>query len=119
MRKFLRTGTRRFLRLGRNRRKNQKWRSSKGIHGKIREKRKGRPRKVEIGFGTKKQEKGKVKGKVPVMIRNLEEAQGVSRGMLIIIGRIGRKKRLEIEQKVREKGGEVLNIKKYEGAGKK
>lgn len=114
---FLRTGTRRYKRLGRTKRKLQRWRKPRGRHSKIRETKKSRPLKVDIGYGTQKSERGKVAGKIPVFIANLAQAEKIAKGTLVIIARIGKKKRMEIEKKVREKGGEVLNQKnKLRGA---
>ena len=104
-RKFLRTGTLRFKRLGRNRKKKQRWRMPKGRHSKVREKRKGRSRKVEIGYK-------KEKGKVQQIIKNIKQAEKINKGDLVIIGSIGKKKRIEIEKRIKEKGGEIINKRK-------
>jgi len=102
--KFLRTGTKRYKKLGRK--KKQKWRKPRGRDNKMREKRKGRPKKVMVGFKKGEKERGKVEGKRLVYIRNLKQAENVGKGDLIIISRrIGKKKREEIEKKIKEKGG--------------
>ena len=109
--KFLRTGTRRFKRLGKGRKRLQKWRRARGRDSKIREKRKGRPRKVVIGYRSKKSERRRIKGKIPVFVANLKQAEKTEKGEIIIIAKIGRKKRKEIENKIQEKGGIILNLK--------
>jgi len=87
MRKFLRTGTRRYKKLGRK--KLQRWRKARGRDNKIREKRAGRSRRVEIGYRTKKSERDKIGGKKPVFVRNIKEAEEVTKGDIVIIAKIG------------------------------
>lgn len=105
-RKFLRTGTRRYKRLGRK--KIQRWRKPRGRHNKMREKRKGRPRKVEIGYRTSRKERGKINGKMPVFVKNLRDAEKVERDSLIIIAKVGKKKRGGLLEKIKERGGIIL-----------
>ena len=105
--KFLRSSTHYYKRLGRK--KKQRWRKARGRDSKIREKRKNRPRKVEIGFRTSGKERGKIEGKEIKLIRNIKEAEKINKGDLIIISRVGKKKRLELEKKIKEKSGEILN----------
>ncbi|MGD2073030.1 MAG: eL32 family ribosomal protein [Candidatus Thorarchaeota archaeon] len=110
--KFLRTGTRRYKRLGKGRKKLQRWRKPRGRDNKIREKRKGRARKVEIGYRTKKTERNKINGRLVMIVRNMKEADSVGKGDLIIMAKVGRKKREELGKKIKEKGGQILNVKK-------
>lgn len=108
--KFLRTSTRNFIRLGKNRKKKQKWRKPRGRHNKIREKRKGKPRKVEIGYRKNKKERGKIKGKIPIIIKNVKELENINKDEnIIIIGKVGKKKKKEILEIAEKKGIEILN----------
>jgi len=111
-RNWVRTGTRRFKRLGRTRKKLQRWRKPKGRDNKIREKRAGRLKKVLIGFKNKKSDRGKVNGKIPINVENLKQAEKVEKGQLIIIAKVGKKKREALEKIIKEKGGEIFNKKK-------
>ena len=108
--KFLRVCTRKFKRL--KRRKNQKWRKAKGHDNKIRLKRKGRPKKVEIGYKQNKENRGKIRGEFPVFIRNLKDAEKINKNLVIVSSKLGKKKRIEIERIIKEKGGEILGKKK-------
>ena len=109
--KFVRTGTRRYRRLSKNRIK-QRWRKPRGRHNKLREKKKSRQRKVEIGYRTEKSGRGMINGKYPLFIRNLRYSEKINSGSLVIKkGKIGKKKRAEIVKKIEEKGGEILNKK--------
>ena len=57
--KFLRGKWRTYSKLGKGRKKKQKYRKPKGRDNKIRERKKGNPKKVEVGY--KKQKKGQKK----------------------------------------------------------
>ncbi len=107
--KFLRGKWRTYSKLGRGRKKKQKYRKPRGRHNKIREKMKGNPRKVSIGY--KKPEKKKR----VIVIFNIQGLLELNRGEKIILAKIGNKKKLEIVKKAEEKGIEIvnLNIKKF------
>jgi large subunit ribosomal protein L32e len=105
----LRTGTRRYKRLGKSRKKLQRWRRPRGRDNKIRERRKNRGLRVAIGYRSKKDGRGKVEGQIPIMIKNLRETEKIEKGALVIISKVGKKKRIEIEKNVKEKGGKILN----------
>ncbi len=110
--KFLRTNTRDFLKLGKKRKKNQKWRNPRGRDSKIREKRRGHPKKVEVGYRTKKENRDKIKSKKVLLIKNILEAKKAnSKENVAIIGKIGKKKREEIEKILTQNKVEVLNKK--------
>jgi large subunit ribosomal protein L32e len=111
-RKFIRANWTKKVRLGRKHKKNQKWRRARGRHSKIREKRKGRTKKVEIGYKNNKKERGKIRGKEVIMIRNLKDVGRIKKGNLVILAKLGKKKIIEIEDKIKEKGGEIINIRK-------
>lgn len=101
MTKFLRTDINKYKKLGRK--KLRKWRRARGRHNKIREKKKGRRRKVEIGY-----KKAKTEG--IIFIRNLKDTNKIKKGENIIIGHIGKRKRKEVEKKIMELGGKILNL---------
>ncbi len=108
-RKFLRTGTLRHKRLGRKTK--QRWRKARGRDNKIREKRKGRARKVQIGYKQPELKRRRIKGKIPIYVENIKQAERIEKGALVIIRKIGKKKRMIIEKKIKEIGGEILNKK--------
>lgn len=105
---FLRRNWDKFSRLGKNRRKKQVWRSPKGRHNKMRLKRKGYPAVVSIGY--KKEENKKA-----VIVTNPKELEKIVKGEIIIVGKVGNRKRMEIVKKAREKGIQVqnINVKKF------
>lgn len=113
--KFLRSETHRFSRLGKGRKKLQKWRRPRGKHNKTRQDRFGYPVQPGIGFGTPKKYSGKVKGLIPVLINRESELSSLTKDNIIIIARkLGARKKLNILKKASE-----LNIKVLNAGGKK
>ena len=110
--KFLRVGARRFIRFGKGRKKKQKYRRAKGRHSKVREKRKTRTGMVEIGFRTPKAERGKIKNKKVIFVRNFSDLKNVGKNDLVIIASVGKKKRKLIEQEIEKKEAKILNLRK-------
>lgn len=100
--KFIRRNWDKYSRLGRGRRKLQKWRRPQGIHSKMRKRRKGYPSSPEIGM---KSPFKKIK-----LIENMKQLLQLKKGEEIVIRKIGRKKRKEIEKKAAELGIRILNL---------
>ncbi len=115
MKKFLRRDWKRYSRLGRKKKKKQVWRKPKGRHNKMREKRKGYPSVVKIGYKKDKKLRGMVKNKKPVIIKNLKDLEKINANEMIILGSIGKKKKTEIIKEADKKNIEIynLNIKKF------
>src|SRR4030042_6668044 len=95
--KFIRRNWTKFSRLGKKRKKKQVWRRAKGRHSKTREKRKGYPIKVMIGFKQPKKTR-------PIFVNNMKELEKVKKGEIAIVGKVGMKKKIEIIKKAKEKG---------------
>src|SRR5690606_8972213 len=101
--KFLRTDAKRHSRIGKNRKKLQKWRRATGRHNKIRKKRFGYPSSPTIGYKKPTKESGKVKGLYPVLVENIRTLDKIEKGQGIILSRrTGAKKRMEIIKKANE-----------------
>ena len=111
--KFTRRGTRRHSKLGRGKKSKQKWRKPKGRDNKMRENKKSRPPVVSVGYRKPKEDRGKIEneGKRPVRVENLKEAEQVEKNDLVIIASVGKKKRLAIEEKIKEKDADIYNDK--------
>ncbi len=107
---FKRRNWTRASRLGKNRKNKQTWRRAKGRHNKVREKRKGYPIKVMIGFKTDKKERGLLENKKPVIVNNLRELERIQKGEIAIVGKVGKRKMIEIIKKAKEKGITVNNL---------
>lgn len=107
---FLRTSGHNKLKLGYGRnRKDRKWRRARGRHNKIREKRKGRLKKVESGYRTNRELRGQIGGKIPVFVKNMHDLSRVKKNDVVIIATMGRRKRIGIENKIKELGATLLN----------
>ncbi len=116
--KFVRRCARRHSKLGKGRRKKQKWRKPKGRDNKMREKVKSRPPVVSVGYRKAKDERGKINGKNVVRVENLKDVEKVKKEDAVIIAKVGRKKREEIEKKL-PKDVEILNKKKEKSKAEK
>jgi large subunit ribosomal protein L32e len=101
--KFLRRDWKRHGRIGKGRKRLQRWRAPKGRHNKMRDKRKGYPRVVSIGY------KGKNKEEIKV-IKNLKDLEMMNKNRPAIIGNVGKKKKLELAKKAKELKLNVLNL---------
>ena len=109
--KFVRRSTWKFSRMGLGRRKLQRWRSAVGRHSKIRKNRFGYTKSPRIGFKSPKNESGKIRGKLPILVRNMIELSSASKENVIIIARrVGAKKRIEMIKKANEIGVAILNV---------
>jgi len=119
---FLRRSWNKYKKLGKGIKKNRKWRSPKGRDNKMREKRRGYPAVVSIGYGTDKKFAGKINDKKPVIVNNINEVAKVGKEQVAILGNVGKKKKIEIAKKAKEMKIEIynLNIEKFlKGAEKK
>ncbi len=108
--KFLRRLTRQYSKLGRKRKSKQVWRKPKGRDNKLREKRKNRGPVVSIGYRTEKTGRGKINGKSVVTVMNAKELNKVGKNEIIIVGKVGKKKKSEIVKKANEMKIEIQNI---------
>lgn len=108
-RKFLRQDSVRHVRLGKNRKKLQKWRRPRGMHSKIRKKRFGYPVFPMTGFKKPSAISGKVRGKVPFLISCKGDLEKVGKDMIVVFSRkIGAKKRIELMKIAQEKKFDIL-----------
>jgi len=107
--KFLRRDWHILSKLGKRRKKKQIWRRPTGRDNKMREKRRGYPLVVSIGY--KKPESEKKKFKIVMNIKDLEK---IRKDEIAIIGKVGKKKRLKIEKVAKEKKIKIQNLKKKE-----
>jgi large subunit ribosomal protein L32e len=107
---FLRRGWFRYSKLGRKRKNKQVWKRPSGRDNKMREKRRGYPVVVSIGYGTKKQERGLIDGKKPVKIMNSKDLEKIKKNEIGIIGKVGKRKIMEIAKVAEEKKIRISNL---------
>lgn len=115
MPKFLRHTSHKYSKLGLRRKKKQIWRRPTGRDNKMREQRRGKPALVAIGYSTDKKQRGKINNKTPMVINHISQLQNVKKENIILLGKIGKKKKLEIAKKAKEMKLEIykLNIDKF------
>ena len=107
--KFLRNDWHKKIRLGRTVKKNRKWRGAKGRHNKLRLNRKGHSQRPKIGWGADVKTKGFVSGVEAVRVENLNAFEFLKKGVGIIVGSVGKKKREAIIARANELKISVLN----------
>ncbi len=110
MAKFLKRTWNRYSKLGKRRKKKQVWRRPKGRDNKMREKRKGYPMVVSVGYKKKTSERKLIR-----VVRNIEDLEKTEKNEMIIIGNIGKKKKIEIAKKAIKMKIPIknINIKKF------
>jgi large subunit ribosomal protein L32e len=121
MPKFLRHTAHKYSKLGLRRKKKKIWRRPTGRDNKMREKRRGHPAVVSIGYSTAKKTRGNIMEKTPVMVRNVQDLQRVQKNQIAMLSGIGKKKKIEIAKKAKELKIEIymLNIEKFLKANEK
>lgn len=110
VKQFLRSDTRRHLRIGKRRRKLQKWRKPRGRHNKVRKQRFSYPASPRVGYKSPRKESGKINGAIPVRVSNIKELLSVPKGASVILARVGAKKKLELIKKANEMKISLLNV---------
>ncbi len=106
MRAFLRRNAKMHLKLGRRRKKKLKWHRPKGRDNKMREKRKGRPKTVSIGYKNSLDDEMKK----TAFVKNLNDFEKTAKNGAIFLGHMGKKKRVEIAKKAAEMGITIRNL---------
>jgi large subunit ribosomal protein L32e len=108
--KFLRRTWNRYSKLGKGRKKKQVWRSPKGRDNKMREKRRGYPVVVSIGYKKGEELRNVAENKKIVLIKNLKELERIKENEIAIIGNIGKKKKIELVKKAKEMKIKIHNL---------
>jgi len=108
--RFTRRDSVRFSRLGKNRKKKQKWKRPTGRDNKMREKRGGYPATVSIGYRTDRIAREKIGNKKMVTVNNMKDLEKVGKNEIAILGSMGKKKKLEIAKKAKESKIEIQNL---------
>jgi len=110
--KFIRRDYKRYSKIGKNRKKLQVWRRPKGRDNKMRERRFGYPKCPGVGYMSPKSEHGKIKGLTPVRVLNVKGLESIGKENIVIVGKVGAKKKMEIIKKAREMKLTILNLDK-------
>jgi large subunit ribosomal protein L32e len=109
--KFIRQDYMRYSKIGKGRKKLQKWRKPKGRDSKMREKRRSYPSSPTVGRKSPKAQTGKINNKTPILIKNQKDLNKLSsQNIAIISKRLGARKKLEIIKQAKEKDLPILNL---------
>lgn len=108
---FKRRDVKRYSKIGKNRKKLQRWKKPTGRDNKMRLKRHGYPSVVSVGYKTPKKESGLIDGKKPVLVHNTKELQLMEKNNVAILASVGAKKKLELIKKAQELGIKIINVK--------
>src|SRR3989344_1735358 len=107
---FLRRTWNRYAKLGMGTKEKQKWKRPTGRDNKMREKRRGYPSVVSIGYKTNKKDREKIEGKEIIMVMNLKDLNKLDKDKIALIGKVGNKKKLDLIKVAKEKNIEFQNI---------
>ena len=90
-----------------------RWRFPRGKHSKVRQMHRGRPAMPNPGFGSPVKSRGLLNGLTPVIVNNVKQLEkiDVKTEGVIISGKVGSKKRLELVSLADEKRITLLNVK--------
>src|SRR3989338_7802299 len=110
MTKFLRRTSKHYSKLGKKRKNKQTWRRPTGRDNKMREKRRGYPVVVSIGYRKDKKIRGMIEDKKPLIIMNIKDLNNIKKDQIAVVGNIGKKKKIEIIKKAEEKKIEIKNV---------
>lgn len=88
------------------------WRRPKGIDSKMRLKKKGVPKSVEVGYGSPRLVRGfHPSGFEEILVNSLKDVEKVGSNQLIRVGHtVGSRKKLRIMEKAQELGLRVINV---------
>ncbi len=110
MPEFKRRTSNRYSKLGKRRKKKQVWRRPTGRDNKMREKRKGYPAVVSVGYKNAKKISGKLEDKEKVYIYNLKDLGKIGKNQIGIVGSLGIKKKIEIAKEAKKEKIKLHNM---------
>jgi len=89
------------------------WRAPKGMHSKLRKKKKGKGPFPSLGYASPKELKGLTKkGLIPILVSEASQLKNLTnKHGLIVLRALGTKKKLDLLKKIKEAKLHVLNIK--------
>lgn len=107
---FKRRDSDKLSKLGKGRKKKQVWRRPNGRDNKMREKKKGKPQVVSVGFKQEESHRGLIKERNPVLIYNVSDLLKMRESDVGVVASLGKKKKLEVAKKAVEKNLDLYNM---------
>ena len=87
------------------------WRKPRGIHNKLRKRKRGKWNVPSIGYGNANILKHLVGGLMPVLVRNVNELKKLTKDNLVVIsGNVGMKKKIQMLEEIKKLKLKVKNI---------
>jgi ribosomal protein L32E len=108
-RKFLRVDAHKMIKLGKGVRKNQKWHKAIGRQNKLRLGEKGSMQRPKVGWGSAAKIRDLIFGVKAVRVENVKDLDKVGKGEGVLIGKVGKKKRMEILKKANDMKLRIVN----------
>jgi len=108
--KYTRRNTNERLRLGKKRKNSQKWRRPKGKDNKMRDRRKNRQKRPEMGSKKSKSEQGNIRGKVPIIIKTLKDLKKATKNNVLILGKVGAKAKINLAKEAKKINLDFVNL---------
>ncbi len=99
---FVRHTAHKYSKLGLRRKKKQVWRKPTGRDNKMRDKRRGQPASVSIGYSGDKKSRAMINGKTPVIINNVYDLKKIQKTNIAVLGKVGMSKKIDIVGKAKE-----------------
>jgi len=95
---------------------NESWRQPKGGDSKLRKKRRGKRRHPSMGFSSPRKVKGLNKlGFEEILVKNVDLLDSIDvKTQVVLVGKVGKKKKIEIVKKCEEMKLTIANIKDIE-----
>lgn len=110
MPKFLRRTWSKYSKLGKRKNKKQVWRRPTGRHNKMREKRRGYPVSVNIGYKKERSLRGNIHNSSPILIKKIEDLKKMTKGETGILGKVGKRKKFEMVRIAKEMNIKFFNF---------
>ena len=90
-----------------------RWRKPKGIHSKMKDKKRGKKKQPSVGYSAPREVRGLTnEGLKPILIENLKSIENVTKENIIVLSKqLGMKKRIALLKKIKEKKLKILNVK--------
>jgi len=106
---FSRRDSSRYSKLGKGRKKKQKWRRPTGRDNKMRDNRRGYSSVVSVGH-----KKSKIEKKKPILVKTIKDLEKIKENEIAFLGKIGMKMKMKIVKEANQKkiNFSNLNVKK-------
>jgi len=108
--RFVRKDWRELSKLGRGRKKKQRWRKPKGRHNKLRAKKRSVGKMPGVGYRSPKSIRGTFQGLTPIWIINESQLNNLKQEGIAVMASIGLKKRIQIATKAKQLGVKFVNL---------